>query len=209
LKRKPAASKVMNSTLAAARALLGDILIHETPAGRATGRIVETEAYLEGDPASHSFPGPTSRNRSMFGPPGRAYVYSIYGVHECFNVVTGREGKGEAVLIRALEPLEGIDLMRERRGIEDILRLCRGPANLVRALGISREDDGVDLSGGRLRIEKGGGRDFEIGVSRRIGVNRAAGRPYRYYIAGNPFVSGPASRDFRRRLSFAFRGRRA
>jgi DNA-3-methyladenine glycosylase len=185
------------STLAAARALLGAVLIHETAEGRMSGRIVETEAYLEGDPASHSYAGPTSRNRSMFGPPGRAYVYSIYGVHECFNVVTGREGKGEAVLLRSLEPLEGIDLMRERRGIEDIRWLCRGPANLVKALGISRADDGADLSNGPLRIERGKIPAFRIALSSRIGVKKAAGRLYRFTIAGHPFVSGPASRSLR------------
>ncbi len=180
-------------TLELARALLGCRLVHETEAGRLIGRIVETEAYLREDPASHSFRGRTPRNASMFGPPGRAYVYLVYGMHECFNVVSAAEGVGEAVLVRALEPLEGLQLMHARRGTSDVRELCRGPAKLTQALAITRAHDGVDLVRGALRIEapERGFEPARIAQRPRIGISRAVDAPLRFLVAGSPWVSRP------------------
>ncbi len=181
---------------AAARALLGAVLWHRTGEGIAAGRIVETEAYLGNDPACHASRGMTARNAAMFGPAGRAYIYFIYGMYHCFNVVTGPQGVGEAVLIRALEPLEGEALMRRRRRTEDSRQLCNGPAKLVLALGISREQNGADLGRGDLRLfapEGYPGWDSQhppkVKAGPRIGISAATDWPLRFYVAGNPFVS--------------------
>jgi len=175
-------------TVELARALIGCVLVHESRAGRAAGRIVETEAYLADDPASHSFRGRTARNASMFGPPGHAYVYLIYGMHLCFNVTSAAEGIGEAVLVRALEPLEGLAAMQRRRGTTDARALCRGPGRLTQALAITRADDGAQLWRGALRIEEGDvpGR---IRVGPRVGIRLAAGRALRFSVAGSPWIS--------------------
>jgi DNA-3-methyladenine glycosylase len=182
-------------TVAAAKSLLGAILEHRSPEGVAAGRIVETEAYLCDDPACHAHRGETPRNRPMFGPPGRAYVYFIYGMHRCFNVVTGPEGRGEAVLIRALEPLSGIGLMRRRRGIEDVRRLCDGPAKLVQALGIGAEHNGANLARGPLRLLQDAapeaGTESRVRAVPRVGISVAVDLPLRFYPAGNPWVSKP------------------
>ncbi|MBI5363469.1 MAG: DNA-3-methyladenine glycosylase, partial [Planctomycetes bacterium] len=136
-----------------AHALVGKLLVHRTREGTCSGRIVETEAYLSaGDAASHAHRGPTPRNASMFAAGGTAYVYRIYGVHLCFNVVTGPTGSGEAVLVRALEPLRGVELQRTRRGIADLRALCSGPGKLVQALGIRREHDGTSLVDGAIGV---------------------------------------------------------
>ena len=132
-----------------ARALLGCVLRH----GDAGGAIVETEAYHQSEPACHAFAGLTPRTRPLFGPPGRAYVYRSYGIHACLNAVCEREGVGAAVLVRALEPLEGLDAMRERRGLERVEDLCSGPGKLTQALGIGLDLDGVDLVGGPITVE--------------------------------------------------------
>jgi DNA-3-methyladenine glycosylase len=182
----------LRPTVAVARALLGKVLVHDSPEGRTAGVIVETEAYLRNDPAAHSRPGPTRRNASMFGPPGHAYVYLIYGIHHCVNVVTAPPGIGEAVLLRALEPIEGLDLMRERRGAVADRDLCNGPGKLVEAMGILRAHDGVDLVRGRIRLRELGSSApvrLEIACSPRVGITRAAELPLRFFLRGSSFVS--------------------
>ncbi len=173
---------------AVAKELLGMTLVHDSPQGRTAERIVETEAYHEDDPASHSHRGPTRRNATMFGPPGHAYVYFTYGMHHCVNVVTGSEGVGQGALIRALEPLEGIALMRKRRGVDDMRRLCDGPGKLVQAMGITRAHDGADLLRGSLRIVRGSAPERIIATT-RIGITKGTELPLRFYIAGSPWVS--------------------
>lgn len=157
------------------------------------GLIVETEAYSEDDPASHSFSGPTLRNSSMFGPPGHVYVYRIYGVHLCLNVVTGPEGEGSAVLIRALEPTEGVEAMRLRRGVARARDICSGPAKLCQALGVEESHDGAGLWG-EFTITRGVEVDpARIAASTRIGITRASEVHRRYLIEGNAFVSRRAT----------------
>lgn len=178
------------NTVEVAKKLLGTYLIHQTPQGTTVGKIVETEAYLScDDPACHAARGMTKRNAPMFGPAGTAYVYKIYGLYHCFNVVTNREGVGEAVLIRALEPVEGIPLMQERRGKTVLKELCSGPAKLVTALGITVDLNGSSLIEGPLKIGYSGRRDFAIVTTTRIGINVGADLPLRFYIAGNKFIS--------------------
>lgn len=186
------------STVEVARDLLGAVMVHDTPRGRAAGRIVETEAYLRDDPACHAARGMTARNQAMFGPPGRAYIYLIYGMYHCFNVVTAPRGIGEAVLIRALEPLEGLPLMARRRGTDAPKALCSGPGKLVIAMGIAEIPNGTDLRKGPLTIlaaENRPGPDGETGairhikVTTRIGITQAAHLPLRFYLEGNPFIS--------------------
>ena len=152
------------------------------------GVIVETEAYGREDPASHSFGGPTQRNRAMFGPPGHAYVYRSYGIHWCLNFVCGETGGGHAVLIRALQPTHGLELMRDRRGLQALTRLCSGPGRLTEALGISRALDGLPLDEPPFAIEA---RLEEVPLVRgpRVGISKAVDQPWRFGIAGSPFVS--------------------
>lgn len=176
-------------TVAVARELLGNIIVNYTPEGIIAGRIVETEAYVQGDPACHAARGITPRNSVMFGPPGHAYVYFIYGMHYCFNVVTAPEGVGEAVLVRALEPLEGLPLMRANRKRERLTDLCSGPAKLVQALGITRRHNGTDLTEPPLVILKGAEPAENIVTSTRIGINEAEKLPLRFYLEGNMYVS--------------------
>lgn len=176
-------------TLTIAKGLLGQLLVHESEEGKVSGRIVETEAYLCDDPACHAFRGETPRNRTMFGLPGQAYVYFIYGMYYCFNVVTAPLGVGEAVLIRALEPVEGIPLMQKRRKTQEIRQLCNGPGKLAIALGIETSHNGVDLTQGPLQIVEYPSPPFEIATTTRVGIRQAADQPLRFYIKGNPFVS--------------------
>ena len=181
------------AALVVARALLGRLLVRESPEGRVSGRIVEVEAYRgRRDPASHAFRGPTARNRVMFGPPGHAYVYFTYGMHHCLNVVCEERGTPAAVLIRAAEPIEGIELMIARRGVEETVRLMRGPGCVARALGLEREHDGLDLTLGPLVVSdappaRGG---FPVALSPRIGIRLGTEWPWRFYLAGHPCVSG-------------------
>jgi DNA-3-methyladenine glycosylase len=175
-------------TLAVARSLLGCLLWHDTPEGVTSGRIVETEAYCQSDEASHAARGRTPRNASMFGPPGHAYVYFTYGMHHCVNAVTAAEGVGEAVLIRALEPVEGLELMRRRRRT-DGWQLTNGPGRLTQAMAIDRTLDGADLTEGELVIRGPVAGAFEIITATRVGITRARDAPWRFYVAGNRWVS--------------------
>jgi DNA-3-methyladenine glycosylase len=177
-----------------ARYLIGKFLVHETPSGRLSGRIVETEAYIVGDAAAHSYRGMTERNRSLFLSRGHAYVYFIYGMWNCMNVSGDRKGVGAGVLLRALEPDEGIALMRRRRPGSPDHCLASGPGRLATALWIDRTLDGVDLcSKGRLWLGAGASSPdrVRIGVSTRIGLTKEAHRLLRFYERGSPSVSGP------------------
>jgi DNA-3-methyladenine glycosylase len=172
--------------------LLGCILIHRSPAGIASGFIVETEAYRPEDPACHAYRGPTTRNHTMFGGPGLAYVYLSYGIHHLLNVVCEPRGTGSAVLIRALCPLEGRELMGRRRGRD--LDLCNGPGRLTQALGIDVSKDGHDLTSGDLRIARGEPPREGVVATTRIGIRRGADLPWRYLVPGDPNVSVPPKR---------------
>jgi DNA-3-methyladenine glycosylase len=182
-----------------ARELLGKVLVRNDSPARIAARIVEVEAYLgEQDPAAHAAAGRTLRNAVLFGPPGHAYVYFIYGNHYCLNVSCEPEGKAGGVLFRALEPLSGIEEMARARGITlrnsgDLLKLTRGPGRLSEAFGITRaRDNGCDLTSpsSSLWIGEDGHRIGRILLTPRIGITKAADRPLRYVLAGNPFVSG-------------------
>jgi DNA-3-methyladenine glycosylase len=177
-----------------ARDLLGKTLWRRTEAGLAAGIIVETEAYDgANDPASHAWRGRTQRNAVMFGPPGRAYVYFTYGMHYCLNTVTGPVGQASAVLLRAIQPIVGPDLMRERRGTHIPDRdLARGPGRLCQALGITTADDGTDLAGDALWISETSGdvSTLAIAATPRIGITRAAERPWRFVVCDNQYISG-------------------
>jgi len=171
--------------LAVARDLLGLVLVCESREGRVSGRIVEVEAYGdERDLASHARPGPTARNRSMYGPPGHAYVYFTYGMHHCANVVVEPEGRASAVLLRALEPRTGLVRMAHRRKTGDPRRFTSGPGNVAAALGLERRHDGIDLTRGPLWISsvRPGIAGERIVSSRRIGIRFAAERPWRFTL---------------------------
>lgn len=179
----------LQPTLEVARALLGHILIHETDAGVTAGIMVETEAYLTGDPANHASRGKTARNAAMFGPPGIAYVYQVH-THYCLNAVTAPEGVGEAVLIRALEPIEGIERMQQRRGVTDMRLLTSGPGRLTQAMGITLAQNFCPLYEGRLRIVQAEDVPPERVIqTTRIGIRAWADKPWRFCVRGNQFVS--------------------
>ena len=188
-------------TVALARFLIGKMVVRELPGIRLSGRIVETEAYPQRDPAAHHFRGPTPRNRSMFLRRGHAYVYFSYGNHFMLNVSAEIPGTGGGVLIRALEPLEGISQMEKYRKTFRLLDLTRGPGRLASALRIDRSLDGTDLCAPgplwlgaitiRPRATRAAVRALTLGKSPRIGITRAAHRLLRFYERGNPFVSGP------------------
>jgi DNA-3-methyladenine glycosylase len=176
-------------TLDVAPALLGRLLVHESAEGRTAGRIVEVEAYCgRQDPGSHAYRGSTPRNEVMFGPPGHLYVYFTYGMHYCSNVVCENEGVAGAVLLRAVEPVEGIDLMAARRGSEDPRNLARGPARLCQAFGIERALNGADLAGGPVWVEGRPRLRGALRTSTRIGVREGSDVDWRFYEEG-PWAS--------------------
>ena len=180
--------------LGVARDLIGCILVHDTPEGRCAGTIVETEAYAVDDPASHAFRGRTPRNAPMFEEPGHAYVYFTYGMHFCLNVVTDRTGVAGAVLLRAVEPIDGLALMRARRGAVKDRDLARGPGRLAQAFGVGRVQNTADLCSSALFICAGERLPEEaILEGPRIGIGRTQdGRPWRFRVARSPWVSsGP------------------
>jgi len=170
-----------------ARALIGCVVSHDG----ASGVIVETEAYHDSEPACHAFIGRTGRTHTLFGPPGYAYVYRSYGIHALLNAVAEPPGVGAAVLIRALEPISGIDAMRARRSLERVDSLCSGPGKLTQALGIELSENGSDLIHGPILIEARPRRwrDPPVTVDRRIGITKAAELPWRFSVTGSRFVS--------------------
>lgn len=179
-----------DEAIALARKLLGCELVHETPDGVTSGIIVETEAYSQEDAASHSYKGESARTKVMFGPGGYAYIYFTYGMHYCFNVVSGPAGHGQGVLIRALEPVSGIEIMRQRRNNKDDNNLCNGPAKLVQAMGITKADYGKPLFEGSLFIKESlTVSNEQIAAGPRIGITKAIDMPWRFWVKGNRFVS--------------------
>lgn len=191
-------------TLDVARDLIGKTLYRNAPDGLTAGVIVETEAYVAAiDPSAHGYRGKTQRNAAMFGPPGRAYVYFTYGMHFCLNVVTEAEEVAAAVLVRALEPTIGLEIMRSRRGERiDDRDLARGPGRLCAAMAITVADNGQDLEGHALWIAETPGfpADAPVLATPRIGITQAADWPWRFVLAGSPWVSGrktakPATTD--------------
>jgi DNA-3-methyladenine glycosylase len=189
-----ARSELPIDTVSLARYLIGKALVRELPEGLASGRIVETEAYVVGDAAGHAYRGITRRNPSLFLERGHAYISLAYGSSYMLNVSSEMPGIGAGVLIRALEPLEGIPIMRLNRGIERLRDLARGPGRLTAALRVDRRLDGLDLCReGPLWLGRGDHEPGEIGQSIRIGISRDANRLLRFYLRENPFVSGPRS----------------
>jgi DNA-3-methyladenine glycosylase len=188
-------------TLTLAQKLLGCELVHDSPDGITSGIIVETEAYLQDDPACHAFNRRTVRTEPMYGPPGTIYVYLIYGMYQCVNIVSNRAGIGEAVLIRALQPVNGIDLMETRRSFQrktqtysdkkiSLKELCRGPGKLVKAMGIDKSlHNGKSLSDSSLFVREGIQTDFQSDSSSRIGITVGIELAYRFFIKNNPYVS--------------------
>jgi len=188
-------------TLTLARKLLGCELVHESPDGITSGIIVETEAYLANDPACHAYNRRTPRTEPMYAGAGTIYIYLIYGMYQCINVVSNVKDIGEAVLIRALQPVEGIELMQQRRQLRKtktdikikpviLKELCRGPGKLVNAMGIERDTHNNHLfTEGPLYIKESDPVDFEISSSSRIGINVGVDLPYRFFIRNNLFVS--------------------
>jgi len=185
-------SQLPADTLELARFLIGKAIVHDLPEGQLSGRIVEVEAYPPGDPAGHHFRGPTPRIRSMYLAPGHVYVFFNYGAHFMLNIVSEPEGTAGAILVRGVEPLEGIELMQRNRKTTRLLDLTRGPGRLAAAFRIDRRHDGMDLCApGPLWLGITNHPSGPIAKTVRIGISRAADLPLRFYERGNPFVSGP------------------
>lgn len=176
----------MASPPALARRLIGATLLVDGVGGI----IVETEAYDRDDPASHSFAGPTARNAAMFGPPGHAYVYRSYGIHWCLNIVCREAGHGAGVLIRAIEPVAGLDTMRARRGLDDVRLLCAGPGRVGQALGITRAHNGLAINAPPFELLPAPPK-VKVVSGPRIGISKAVDQPWRFGLAGSPFLSRP------------------
>ncbi|MDR0319183.1 MAG: DNA-3-methyladenine glycosylase [Rickettsiales bacterium] len=187
-------SELLKDPKKVAKNLLGATLCSRVGGKLCSGRIVELELYIgECDKACHAWRGKTPRNAVMFGAPGKAYVYFVYGMHNMLNVVISEAGKANAILIRAVEPLDGIETMQARRGIKDAKNLCNGPAKLTKAFGITTKHNGADLSGDLIWLEPATSR-FQVATGKRIGVDYAgsdADLPWRFVIKGNKFVSKP------------------
>lgn len=179
----------LSDALTAAKRLLGWKLVHETKEGRTAGYIVETEAYSQEEPSSHTYRGKTKRNQVMFERAGLAYVYLTYGMHYCVNIVTGEEGHGQAVLLRALEPVDGIELMMRRRQKTDLKKLANGPANLVQAMGITMQNYGDNVLSGKGLYLEPGIKPGTIVQTTRVGIRLGADLPWRFYIKDSSFVS--------------------
>ena len=179
-------------TVQLARFLIGKVVVRTLPEGGASGRIVETEAYDIGDPAGHAYRGVTPRNRALFLERGHAYVYLAYGVSFLLNVSSETPGVGAGVLIRAIEPTDGVAIMQQNRGVERLRDLARGPGRLCEALRIDRRLDGIDLCrAGPLWLGSDGQAPDEVGQGKRIGLTKAADSLLRFYVRENQFVSGP------------------
>ena len=179
-------------TVTLASFLIGKSLVRDAPEGRTSGRIVEAEAYVPGDASGHAYVGETDRNRSLFLRRGHAYVYFIYGMHFCLNVSGERPGIGAGVLLRALEPIEGVAIMQARSRVHHAADLARGPGRLTKAMAIDRRFDGIDLcSRGSLWLASGVRPPGPVATSVRIGISKETCRLLRFYEAGNPHVSGP------------------
>jgi DNA-3-methyladenine glycosylase len=198
MKRKLNRNFYNRPTLKVARELLGKYLVSEKEGNYVSGKIVETEAYIgPDDPASHAYRGMTPRNKIMFGYPGYAYVYFTYGMHHCLNFVTERKGFPAAVLIRALEPVDGIEMMKKRRRIvenppkggDDLKNLTNGPAKLCQALGIDRTLNGADLCSDVIYVEDRGNKPTKIVSSSRMGITEGKDKKWRFYVEDNKFVS--------------------
>ena len=204
-----ARAELPTDTVSLARYLLGKLLVRELPEGVVSGRVVETEAYVVGDAAGHAYRGLTPRNSSLFLEPGHAYVYLAYGSSHMLNVSSEAPGIGAGVLIRALEPLEGIAIMQRNRGTDRLRDLTRGPGRLCMALAIDRSLDGIDLcQAGPLRLASDDAAVGEIALSKRIGITRAAERLLRFHVRGDRFVSDPqALRGFPNPAAECRRGR--
>ena len=192
MSRKLPRSFYNRPTLDVARDLLGKTICYRTVRRRLAGRIVEVEAYIgEDDPACHAAPGPTRRNRVMYGKPGFSYIYFIYGMYHCFNIVTEREGFPAAVLLRAAEPLEGLDVMAEKSPRSRPTMILSGPGKFCRSLGLTGRQSGVDLTGSLLYLRENSLPVGDIVVTRRVGINRGVDLPYRFFLSDSSAVSGP------------------